>query len=437
MGPRRSRKFKLSIVPYTMKPEDREFMMNQYRHIKELSSLAKYAGKDCKLLLQTEINSVREELNNSYAQKFWAVTIQLGPHKYREILPYYPKSQEVVELRDKLVKSLAKERKGSKKMNYSTREFNGMQYQMLDPERGKRVDGFTLAPRGTPATVTVEKKQLLPNFKGCGRVFDKPGTIVQILNGPEYANRIGRAKKPYDKSNYVGVELELIAKVDRETLNQAFIKAKLAGNVYVKHDGSIRPESNEHIAHEITLIAKQANINDVVNRVCAVLRDKKIDAYVNNSCGMHVHLDMRNRTPELCYKNLYYSLGILSRMVPPDRIDTDHGRRFCALNTSDNFNLPTRYYAINTQSYGSHRTIEIRLHSGTTNPTKINNWINILLAVIEKKDSIGVHVMTPEDMSKHFGIDAKLVEYIKVRTDKFKDRSLDTRKDHFADEISA
>jgi hypothetical protein len=39
---------------------------------------------------------------------------------------------------------------------------------------------------------------------------------------------------------------------------------------------------------------------------------------------------------------------------------------------------PCRYRKLNVQSYFRHRTLEVRHHSGTVEPTKITNWIRLM-----------------------------------------------------------
>ena len=43
----------------------------------------------------------------------------------------------------------------------------------------------------------------------------------------------------------------------------------------------------------------------------------------------------------------------------------------------------TRYRKINAESYLSHKTVEFRQHSGTTEYDKIANWINFLRKLIQ------------------------------------------------------
>lgn len=435
---RRHRKFKLKISEYGIKPEDRESILNKHRHLSDLKIKAKAIHKDNKDLInifKLEINAVRQELMENYAHKFFLTTIVLGPHKEEQYFPYYPTSEDVIYLKDKLLTRLSKDRKNKKEFYKVHKNFNGIEYDVIGTSRSNGENRYTLrglfSDEKDAAKVVVKSNNILPNLKGGGNVFVEPGTMLKFLSGPGYANRIKKAKKPYDKSNYVGVEIELICKSNRETLEKKFIEERLANNVYIKDDSSIQRESDGEWTHEITLISKQQNINNVITKVCDVLNSKDIGAYVNDSCGIHVHVDMRNRDYIKCYKNFVNSLTILSSMVPASRIQS----RYCMLNTSDDFTTGRnsgRRQAINPMSFESHNTLEIRLHSGSTNGIKINNWVNILIAIAERSEEINYKVASPEEMQDLFGIDSKLVEYIKNRIDKFKNnKTLNTKDDHF------
>jgi Putative amidoligase enzyme len=62
-------------------------------------------------------------------------------------------------------------------------------------------------------------------------------------------------------------------------------------------------------------------------------------------------------------------------MVPKSRTREN---TYCKLNPAGELNPNDRYYAINWCSWCEHKTIEVRLHSGTTSAEKIKNWVEIL-----------------------------------------------------------
>jgi len=217
-----------------------------------------------------------------------------------------------------------------------------------------------------------------------------------------YANLAYEAKRPETLHKHVGVEIEFLSSWERLEIAHELAVAKLTPFVELKHDGSVSGDSDDcdgscrdgceclgdcncdctcgGQGHELAVVAKERDIFDVVQRVCAVLA--KVDAYVNKTCGLHVHLDMRNlrRLPpvESAFHNLVYSLPLLTSIVPASR----KKNHYCEVNrypTMDRYN--SRYYAINPMAYKEHKTLEVRLHSGTINAMKINNWIELLLKI--------------------------------------------------------
>jgi hypothetical protein len=438
------RRFKLKITEKPMKSSDREFMAKGYEHIKKLTKLASKADKDLKPIFSAEIQKLRNDIRSEYAQKFYIVEVGLGPHKNSKVFSYSPEITDINEIKNELLQRISKGRAEARQMNLITKEFQGMNYQVQAPMNRAtyKIERIQVGQPGTVPKVQFvgpTKPMILPGLLGGGATFQKPGSVLALMKGPQYSERIHRAKRPYDKSNFVGVELELISKANRETLNRLFIEAKLAGTVYVKGDSSIRVETPGDHAHEVTLIAKEEHINEVILKVCEVLNKPEVSAYVNNTCGLHVHLDMRNRSPEICYNNFYRAKNVLGGMVPPDRVDTDWSKRYCNLECPETFKRALeegqRYKAINAMSYHSHSTIEIRLHSGSTNARKINHWVNVLMAIVRKTDKVEV-IVPIDDMQRVFGISDATLDFIKMRTKKFEDRSWDTRKDHFAVEAA-
>jgi hypothetical protein len=125
---------------------------------------------------------------------------------------------------------------------------------------------------------------------------------------------------------------------------------------------------------EIAVVAKSKDMPDILTKVCAVL--KKHDAEVNHTCGLHVHLDARRHDQHKMFKNLVNSSKLLYAMVPASRSKNT----YCRPNTSNSMTRHDcgRYWGVNPTSYETHKTIEVRLHSGSVNAEKILNWIAIL-----------------------------------------------------------
>jgi hypothetical protein len=193
--------------------------------------------------------------------------------------------------------------------------------------------------------------------------------------------------------------------------------------VNIGEDGSIRvPDEDDSswIALEARIIT---NINDLSNleAFCKVLSE--VGAEVNASCGLHVHLDMRDyeRRPAAVANKLLQALPILKAMVPKSRI----GNQYCQVDLGSGGNdsgRSQRYACINdVQAFSDHKTIEVRLHSGTINYTKISNWIRILYSVARHEGRISNASI--EGLASELNWSASLVTYIVSRIKKFNPNS--------------
>lgn len=237
-----------------------------------------------------------------------------------------------------------------------------------------------------------KKKKLIPYS------YEFDSLVDELTEG--YGDSLGY---PRGKNKYVGVELEFLLPTNMEGRNlaAAFIEEGITKGVEIKGDGSINGNGVE-----VCLLAKQSEISGHVKKVCKAL--KKIGCKVNKSCGLHVHLDMRNRDKRKSFKALVEELPELTKMVDKSRLKNT----YCQINktkeldkimevnsgsmynpTTDRYEYPrvqcesfetNRYLAINPWSLDEHNTIEVRLHEGTIDDKKINSWIKKLVETVEK-----------------------------------------------------
>jgi hypothetical protein len=231
-------------------------------------------------------------------------------------------------------------------------------------------------------------------------------------------------KTPTTKDLYIGIEIEIAAKESRETLCDRLFEAGLGKYVTVKDDGSIGSEEHTGVtsklkaeypnAHEICILAKQSEVEDIVKKMCKVFVEK-LHVGVDKTCGLHVHLDMRNRVVETCFNNLVLSQQFLYAMLPAQR----RSSRYCYPTKGAQWrNLDSRYHGINQQAYQKYGTLELRMHSGTTNEAKINNWIKLLIAIVEAP-KMGVAPTTIEAFQAAVNFNNTVAEYVKSRVAKF------------------
>lgn len=139
-------------------------------------------------------------------------------------------------------------------------------------------------------------------------------------------------------------------------------------------------------------------------------------AKVNNSCGLHIHHDATNFTVD-AFKKLYAVYirfeDALDTLMPASRRNDENSYckgfkreqqgyldaiRGCATVNDIQNVFGSRYCKLNCQSYTRHSTIEFRQHAGTTNFTKIWNWLVLTQTMVET--AVSGSVTIPKQASK-------------------------------------
>ena len=175
----------------------------------------------------------------------------------------------------------------------------------------------------------------------------------------------------YDRA--IGVEFETFGTAGAQTVTDALpIWAQR------KYDGSIRADGRGE-GHEIVALLVRREMEPRLFRLCRQM--ERLNLRVNRTCGMHVHLDQRGETQSSVAKRATIMdkwLSALRELVPASRRENE----YCRFGISQT----CRYRAVNVTSFGKHRTLEIRLHSGTTDYTKALAWIRLveMLAALGK-----------------------------------------------------
>lgn len=166
----------------------------------------------------------------------------------------------------------------------------------------------------------------------------------------------------------------------------------------VKKDGSLRT-SLEIAEEEGELAPLDVRVhNDVSVEIALLMPQGKYDqlknlleflnangAYVNYTCGLHVHLDQRHNDRKEAlkvYSRLQNALpSLLTKLVGNSRLNVNRETNYAQLNR----NIKRKYQAVNFLPYQDRKTIEVRLHQGTLNYAEVTLWIETLLAVSEAK----------------------------------------------------
>jgi hypothetical protein len=165
---------------------------------------------------------------------------------------------------------------------------------------------------------------------------------------------------------------------------------------------------------------------------------------VDNSCGYHLHMDFSTADDSMLTSVVVGYLlteQVWKRFISKRRGDNSYckggnggigsidrilqnGFAWLREHTND------RYQWFNWQSYRNHRTLEIRVHSGTTNAKKVINWIKANLYFADKLASMTardvytkLHGKTPDEqfaIMAEWWNDAELADYYAKRSLKHK-----------------
>jgi hypothetical protein len=237
-------------------------------------------------------------------------------------------------------------------------------------------------------------------------------------------------KKPSGKDNYIGLEIECLANVDDKQAEKIIRKYPIAKTTQLKDDGSIDIENSEDekyhidkycehcdggynlselIEHkgkcwacnkfireltkeelaykplkdfELAFLFKEKDLRESIIQIKAILKEMK--AKVNSSCGLHVHLDMRNRDPNVCFARLLTHQDMLFKLVKKNRRNNPYCQSVPPDTTVDQ-EYGGHHAAINSSALSEHNTLEIRLHHGTVNTREIYRWIKLLTTIVEGK----------------------------------------------------
>lgn len=237
-------------------------------------------------------------------------------------------------------------------------------------------------------------------------------------------------KRPTDpKATYLGIEIEFIYSGNYDLLKKLIIDKKLHRHICLVSDGSLRAchNNNGYDSREMKVLCKTTEVADVMKRLDSVFLHPEIDGYANRTCGLHVHLDARNRDVSLMYKNFVRVQSILRGSQPVGRIKNKH----CLVNDTESIEeleaTGARYWVVNATSFKKHKSIEIRIHEGTTNCEDIYNWVSFLDAIASHTKLIPKNELKfAEDVASKYDIDIPLaaIDYVDRRIERFKSLSI-------------
>lgn len=234
------------------------------------------------------------------------------------------------------------------------------------------------------------------------------------------------------KNQKFGVEIEMtgISRGDAAQVIADFFSSSVAGpfgHTYferrirdrkdrvwkVMRDSSIHPQpSNDEFRVEV--VTPPLNYEDIEDLQSIIRKLRENGAKVNNSCGIHIHVDGANHTPKSLLYLINFMVGRQDLIYESLEIG-DRGSRWCkkmnekvlkALKSqreltimdvrniwysdandgyiggysSEHYN-PTRYHGVNLHAFFTKGTVEFRLFNSTLHAGKIKAYIQFCLAV--------------------------------------------------------
>ena len=211
-------------------------------------------------------------------------------------------------------------------------------------------------------------------------------------------------------SRYLGSYYQVYGATDRKGRTW---KAMSDGsiNCQVKRNGRIESAGSDYSCEIVSPILQYEDIDDLQNIVRELV---KAGAMANTSCGIHVHVDGANHTPESLTRLLNFATGrqdlfyealqigdrenrwchkispeLLKAMKAGGKESKEAAERIWYSSANDGYTgtidhqhyNPTRYHGINLHAFFTKGTVEFRLFNGTTHAGKIKAYIQFCLAM--------------------------------------------------------
>lgn len=228
-----------------------------------------------------------------------------------------------------------------------------------------------------------------------------------------------------------GVEIEYVG-VERDVIINALadIGVKCVSEYYnhntrkhwkIVRDGSVSHPRGESYTGELVSppLSGKRGLDKLRKVVDAI---KMAGATVNNSCSLHVHVGVKDFTPNQIVAIPYrygYLESKIDKFMNHSRINSNFittvSKNYTA-NLIQNVeyemnayklsfknatrNLMSKYRKVNVSSYGRYGTVEFRQHQGTVNSEMVCNWVQFCLHFVE-------HVFNNVPQTKDLALPAK------------------------------
>jgi hypothetical protein len=229
-------------------------------------------------------------------------------------------------------------------------------------------------------------------------------------------------------SRRFGVEIEFLSTV---TTERVLMSLRAAG-IRVEYEGYTHQTtphwkivSDGSCGYELVspVLEGEAGLEEV--RIAAAALEAA-GAQVDKRCGLHVHFDARTmslKTVKNLFKMWLKFEDVLDTFQPASRrgnantycrTNLDHGiinagnhrgqcsEMFSKIDACRSMEqmkqlYPCRYRKLNIHSFFRHQTLEVRHHSGTTDPAKITNWVRLMARLFDAAETATTVRNRPED----------------------------------------
>ena len=231
------------------------------------------------------------------------------------------------------------------------------------------------------------------------------------------ANTWRDSRKPTTEEDHVGIEIEMLSKLSTTQLGAVATSLGLKPYLSIGQDGSIKLDNSSQTAIELRLCIPQSKLELILAKVQVLL--SKAQAVVNKSCGLHIHLDMRNhgKRIEEIYDNLKKGLPLIKKSIDPSRLKS----QWCKFTTSPTAQSAiyagTRYRAINMRSLSKYKTIEIRAFQGTVNTDEILQYVMLLNKIVATKSPYKRATSNMKTLEKIYG--KQVLDFVKSQSIKY------------------
>ena len=238
------------------------------------------------------------------------------------------------------------------------------------------VNGFPIPAKETLLAQLIKSGLPIPQNMGTASIIQHIRYLREAKNRKtEKVSLIQHAKKVLPLGSLLGIEIE------HYPIHTSTLTLPHNGLGNYTHDGSLGTGGIE--LRRLTWVGLNGRINGILG-----LKPLLEGATVNQRCGLHIHVDVRNLpsvgngTTVQCdvgetYDRLCQLYTVLKKLVPKSRLRSQYCRWSNNRRDSDSFrsnSTGNRYSALNYDSVLEHGTIEWRMQSGSTNVVKIESW---------------------------------------------------------------